>query len=219
MKKHTILSELGIFFAVFFLFIAYPLGIQFYYDVKPGFVEWNFPWSQMIHSLVCILLLLFYYEKKNSRPLALVLKVFPVIMTFGLLFCVSLFCRAISMMISDPDLINGEINKPDTFIEWIFCIFTFLFAAFNEEVIYRFYFADKLNQILSIKIQWRGIGIVCEVLCCVLFALAHFYLGWISVANAALAHIILRLCYKKSGMLWPCIISHLFYNIISMILL
>ena len=123
------------------------------------------------------------------------------------------------MMISDPDLINGEINKPDTFIEWIFCIFTFLFAAFNEEVIYRFYFADKLNQILSIKIQWRGIGVVCEVLCCVLFALAHFYLGWISVANAALAHIILRLCYKKSGMLWPCIISHLLYNIISMILL
>lgn len=218
MKKHTILSEIVIFLTIFFLFIALPLGIQFKNSLSPDFSEWSFPLAQMAMSFVCVLLLLFYYEKKNTTA-PIILKVFPVIMTFGLLFCVSLLCKALSLVVNQDSNIAAVVVKPQSFVQWLFCILTFLFAAFNEEVIYRFYFSDKLNQLLSMKIKWRWIWILCEVAGCALFAFAHFYLGWISVLNAALAHIILRVCYKKSGRLWPCVASHFIYNIVSLILL
>ena len=218
MKKHTLLSEIVIFLAIFFLFIVLPLGIQFINTTATDFSEWSFPLSQMIMSFICFFLLYFYYEKeKDASPI--ILKAFPVIMTFGLLFCVSLLCKALSLLVTEEDSISALAVKPKSFVQWLFCILTFLFSAFNEEVIYRFYFSDKLNQLLSLKIKWPWLWIFCEVIGCALFAFGHFYLGWISVLNAALAHIILRVSYKKNGRLWPCVTSHFIYNIISLILL
>lgn len=111
------------------------------------------------------------------------------------------------------------VTKPASFVQWIFCILTFAFAAFNEEVVYRFYLADKLFQLLSVKLKWKLLRLICELFVLLCFAFAHLYLGWISILNAALAHIILRLCYIKNERLWPCVTAHFLYNVISLILL
>ena len=90
---------------------------------------------------------------------------------------------------------------------------------FNEEVIYRFYLSDKLYQLLSIKFHRKFIRWFCEILALICFAIAHIYLGWLAVLNAALAHIFLRRCYLKSGRLWQPVLAHCIYNIVSIIIL
>lgn len=224
MKKHTLLLEILLYFAIFFLFIAlsFVTGISTILNATENptaalsvFSEWKFPWYQMLLSCVCIFILVAFYEKSEKRSLIL----FPVIISFGLLFSVSLLCKALALAVSADSTMS--VVKPVGLVQWCFCLLTFLFASFNEEVIYRFYLSDKMYQLIT----WKKGGdklalrIICEALTLLFFAFAHLYLGWISVLNAALAHLVLRVCYKKFGKLWPCVAAHFLYNVISLILL
>lgn len=221
MKKHSLVIESITFFAIFFLFIVSSFISAVYAFNSSSFASgvfktWSFPWQLLIMSVFCTVVLLIFYEKSSKRTLIL----FPVIMTFGLLFCVSLLCKSIAAFAGDSGAdASLMVAKPEGVAQWIFCILTFAFAAFNEEVIYRFYLADKMYQLLSARLQWKILRTLCEVFTLLCFAFAHLYLGWISVLNAALAHIILRLCYRKNEKLWPCVVSHFLYNMISLILL
>ena len=200
-------------------------------NVKSLFEGWSFPWYQILLAIIGALILFFYYEKNESssdeKPVKLAaasdaiwkrLVVFPVVFTFGMLFAVSLFCRFISEV---TGLFDGEIlvTKPAGFLQWSFCLINFLCAAFYEEVLYRFYFTDKLYDLIRKKLRWQWFIWICEAAGLAVFAFAHLYMGWISVLNAALAHVFLRLCYKKNGHLWPCVAAHFLYNVISLILL
>ena len=222
MKKHTLLSDLAVFLLIIFLFIVPPFFAAAVSPAKPLFSGWNFPWYQLLLALMGFILLFFYYEFTQKRTLI----VFPILFTFGMLFAVSLFCRFLSEM---SGLIDGEfiLSKPSGALQWFFCLVNFFFAAFYEEVLYRFYFVDELFCLITSlpanlaarKKILPFIWILCEILALVCFAFAHLYMGWISVLNAALAHVFLRLCYKKTGKLWPCVASHFIYNVISLILL
>ncbi len=214
MKKHTLLSDLAVFLLIIFLFIVPPFFAAAISSARPLFSVWSFPWYQLILSFLSGLLLLFYYEKSGR----LSLNVFPVLFTFGMLFTVSLFCRFLSE-ITGSYAADIEVAKPGSSTQWIFCLLNFLCAAFYEEVLYRFYFIDELFLLITRKRNWRGSLLLCEAAGLLCFAFAHIYLGWISVLNAALAHVFLRLCFKKFGKLWPCVLSHFIYNVISLILL
>ena len=159
-------------------------------------------------------LYVFYYEKKQAALL-----VFPVIMTTCLLFCSALLINFFSIVF--PQFHDSEFNValPESFSGWIFCILNFACAAVYEEVLYRFYFIDQLQELLSKGIGWKYLWLVCEVLGCAVFALAHLYLGLFPVINAVFGHVILRVCYKKCGNIWAGVTAHFLYNVISLILL
>ena len=214
MKKHTLLSDIAVFLLIIFLFIVPPFFTAFVSDSKTLFSLWGFPWYQILLALLSGVLLFFYYEKNDRRTLI----IFPVLFTFGMLFSISLFCRFLAEVtgMSDGDII---VSKPEGVLQWLFCLINFFCAAFYEEVLYRFYFIDELFGLVTRKKVWRLSWLLCEVLGLLCFAFAHLYMGWISVLNAALAHVLLRLCYKKFGKLWPCVASHFIYNVISLILL
>ncbi len=214
MKKHTLLSDLAVFLLIIFLFIVPPFFAVSVSAARPLFAGWSFPWYQLLLAFIGSGLLFFYYEKSGRSTL----RVFPVLFTFGMLFAVSLFCRFLSEItgITDAELL---VTKPDGALQWIFCLLNFLCAAFYEEVLYRFYFIDELEALITRKKEWRGSRLLSEAAGLLCFAFAHLYLGWISVLNAALAHIFLRLCYKKFAKLWPCVAAHFIYNVISLILL
>ena len=220
MKKHTLLSDIAVFLLIFFLFIVPPFFTSVNVTDELLFKSWGFPWYQILLGIFSCGLLYFYYQKNESGILTVwnKLNVFPVVFTFGMLFAVSLFCRFLSEVTGFSD---GEflVVKPAGVLQWIFCLINFLCAAFYEEVLYRFYFTDKLKGLIGLKVKWRVLPVLCEIAGLLCFAFAHFYMGWISVLNAALAHLILRLCYKKSGRLWPCVAAHFIYNVISLILL
>lgn len=218
MKKHTLSLEIIVFFIIFILFIV----SSFVFKPESGVLfTWNFPLQQIFISAFCTVVLMLFYEKSDSANSAnKIFVLFPFIMGFGLLFCISLFCKALSVFL-DNKVQTADIlfTKPQNNLQWFFCIITFLLSAFNEEVIYRFYLSDKLKQLLSEKISFKFLGAICELFTLTCFALAHIYLGWISVLNAALAHIVLRVIFIKYKKLWPCVASHFLYNIVSLILL
>ncbi len=226
MKKHTLLSDIAVFLLIFFLFIVPPFIASVPSIDRPLFNSWGFPWYQILLTAFGGVLLYFYYQKNQADSDGVVtaatvwqkLIIFPVVFTFGMLFAISLFCRFLS---EATGFYDGEllVVKPSGIVQWLFCLINFLCAAFYEEVLYRFYFSDELFILFTRKKQWRGSRVLCEVLGLLCFAFAHLYMGWISVLNAALAHLILRLCYKKTCRLWPCVAAHFVYNVISLILL
>lgn len=216
MKKHTLLSDTAVFLLIVFLFIVPPFFAESVSPAKPLFSGWTFPWYQLVLAFLGLLILFFYYEKSSRRTLI----VFPVLFTFGMLFSVSLFCRFLSEIFIMNDGLSPElVLKPEGFLQWIFCLIHFFCAAFYEEVLYRFYFSDALYGLITRKKSFCLAWILCEAAGLLCFAFAHLYLGWISVLNAALAHVFLRLCYKRTGKIWPCVASHFIYNVISLILL
>ncbi|UKI54528.1 MAG: CPBP family intramembrane metalloprotease [Treponema succinifaciens] len=64
-------------------------------------------------------------------------------------------------------------------------------GAFFEEAVYRQFVPETLNSLFK---KWK---IPVEIFSVVIFALAHRYLGWISVFNAAFCGAVLRLCRIK----------------------
>ncbi|MCR5188362.1 MAG: CPBP family intramembrane metalloprotease [Treponema sp.] len=215
MKKHSLLSDIVIFSVIFLLLIVPPFFTTKIPVSSTIFSAWTFPFHQLIFALIALLLYFFYYEKKEKK-----LPFFPLIMTTSLLFCFALFIKFFSVILVTNN-VSEEVNVilPDSVTGWCFCLLNFAFAAFYEEVLYRFYFADQLQELLSYKIKGKYLWLVCEILACLAFAFAHFYLGIFSVINAILGHVILRLCYKKSGSIWTGFLAHFIYNVISLILL
>ena len=177
------------------------------------FFSWNFPWQSLSLCIFAIVLYLLSNKKLNFHFVDLL----PSISCFCLLFMMALIFKAISIFSKSSSGLN--VNKPDTFVHWIFCILGFIFAAFYEEVIYRFYFTDFLLKLVNGKFNNTFVTVFCELTGVLVFAFAHFYLGWFSVINAAFAHLILRSAYKKTKSIWTSFLAHFFYNIISLILL
>ena len=222
MKIHSLFTESFIFLIILSFFILPPVitsttGLVLS-DIQ--ITQWTFPFNQFTMALFASLILLFYSKLKNIKKNILGFRIF---LTTGLLFTSYFFLNFLSLVIPSVDSHKYiQFSKPATFITWLFCILNFLFSAFYEEVIYRFYFTDTLISILTQINDFfkkKTFKIICEIIGCILFALAHKYLGFFAILNAAIAHFILRFSYKKANSIIPGVIAHFSYNMISLILL
>ena len=102
-----------------------------------------------------------------------------------------------------------------------------MFAAFFEEVIYRFYIPFGIknflfrkvfdeNQSKSYTIFEKSILLFIEIVTMLIFSFSHKYLGIFSVVNAAVAHLVLRFSFIRSKSLIPSTLAHFFYNFVSL---
>ena len=219
MKKHSFIVEITIFLLIFIFFAIPPLFYPLNNDFNVTF-SWIFPWRNLILCLFSVIIYILYNDNSFSF-----IKLLPVVFTLGLLFFCSLIFKAIDVLLVKTES-KIQVDLPQNFIEWLFCILGFLFSAFYEEVLYRFYLCESLIKFVDLRASTKKstvstfrIKIVCEIVIALLFAFAHLYLGWLSVINALAAHIILRITYKKSKGIWAGFIAHFIYNIISLILL
>lgn len=226
MKINCFIFEILVFCAVF-LFLALPPCFSFLGNVSEVFVNWDFPFQAAIYFGISIIVaLLFNFFKKNDEkeieskqktPLYFSLKyIFPFIFCLCLLFVSSMIFLFISCLLPET---NQGINlyMPDSFIKWVFCILDFFLAAFFEEIIYRYYLTDGFVHLF--RHPNKVLIIFAEFFTLVVFSFGHFYMGWLSVLNAAVGHIILRGTYKYSKSILPGFIAHFTYNMISLILL
>lgn len=223
MKNHSLIVEIILFCFIFCFFILSPFFLFLFNNEINNEIsnifEWTFPFQQILYALFSFCLFKYYNKQKQK----VFLLRFPVILTVCLLFCSSLFMKFISEIINQNTLI-GKVVIPNSLYKWACCLITFFCSAFFEEVIYRFYFPEILHHFLTkinikkIFVQ-KMIYILVELLGCLVFAYAHYYLGLLSVVNAFICHIILRFCYKKNYVLWPCFTAHFIYNVISLIVL
>lgn len=213
MKNHSFRVQILIFSSILLLFIVPSFLTPALSENTTLFLQWNFPLQQLIYGIIGGII--FYFFKEPYKKIYFLR--FPVLLTIGLLLCSSLVMKFLSEVTGSIN--DYEVSLPVNVLQWIFCLLTFLFAAFFEEVIYRFYFIDALHLLLARKFTRKFIPLLCEAVGCLIFAFAHLYLGWLSVLNAVFGHIILRACYKKNQCLWPGVTAHFVYNIISLILL
>lgn len=214
MKRHSFALEIIIFSVILIFFIVPPFFVQKLTVDSTLFTDWSFPWAQFTLALLSAVLCYFFYEQKKAW-----LIIFPALFSVCLLFCNALVLKFAASILLSPDAEGVLVELPDDFTSWLFCILNFMFAAFYEETLYRMYFTDALKNLLERKVNWKYLGLICEVLGCAVFAFAHLYLGVFAVINAAVAHVILRWCFKKSGNIWCGFAAHFIYNVISLILL
>lgn len=228
MKKNTsFLLDFFIFLVILCFFLIPPFFSPQISENNSPFLQWHFPFQQMIYAFLSCFLY-FYYQKrnqKNDENKANRFFRFPLIFTFSVLFFFQLIFKFISIFHNEfsqnQNIINPQVIVllPDSFISWVFCILNFLFSAFFEEVIYRFYTPEILKYLLNKIKSEKFIYILSEGFALVLFSISHYYLGFLSVFNAMIAHIILRICFNKSESIFPGFLAHFIYNIISLILL
>lgn len=236
------------FLVLVFLFLIFP-PLTVSEGQAGVFLKWTFPFRQMILCFSCVLILLLYKkmfpddelkdetkaehktckqpieEKKDNQERKKSVKVKTVMLssyflfTFGLLWIFQVFFQILSKVFGKT--IQQEILKPHGF-EWIFCVLNFLFSAASEEILYRFIFPECLcyfSNLLKNERRKKISVIISEIVPALVFAFSHRYLGIFAVFNAFFAHIVLRLCFKKTGKIYICIASHFLYNFLSLVFL
>ena len=218
MKVHSHLQEIIIFSLIILFCIIPPFFVTSESLSQDAFSVWNFP-LQKTFFFVFSLSLYFYYDNKQISTLSKKQFFFTFFITLILLFANSFFTELISQLFIKTKNDFFQIQKPSDFKSILFCILNFLFSAFYEETIYRFYLSKALNRFCEKMQNNKNKFLICEGIPCVCFAFAHLYLGIFSVINAVIAHVILRGCYKKTNSIFVNTLVHSLYNITELFLL
>ena len=216
MKQKSILYEIIIFSLIFIFLIIPPLLTTKVSDYNLIF-NWNFPWQQAGFCIFAVVL--YILSRKMFEPQRKFF--YPSMLCLALLIFSAIIIKLISSKIGSQAGIPGKIYLPDTAFEGVCCFLFFVFGSVYEEMIYRFYFIDALKRLLSYTKMPDGklMFFITEGLGLLVFAFGHLYLGILAVINAAIAHCVLRILYKKTGLIWNGVLIHFVYNIISLILL
>lgn len=207
MKKRYILAE----FLVVFVFLLIP---PIFAD-KGAYLSEEFSFSVLAEFFIAaILQFQFKIENKcekksaNEKFILLVNSLKWGALTLGFLMlifaAVHAFCFAFKISSAQTEIL---LKNPENFSSWIFLIFTLAAGAFFEEAVYRQFVPETLNSLLG---KWK---IPVEIFSVLIFALAHRYLGWISVCNAAFCGAVLRLCRIKTDSIVPSFAAHFIYNL------
>lgn len=93
---------------------------------------------------------------------------------------------------------------------WICMAASLAAGAFFEEVLYRQYLPETVKELAGSGRKAAVWG--AELISAAAFALAHRYLGWIAVFNAALCGASLRICREKTGSVYAGAAAHFVYN-------
>lgn len=214
MKRQSLIFEIIIFLLILIFLIIPPFFNSKITDITTLF-KWSFPYRQ---TGLCIFVCVLYFlssklnEQDNKKKIF-----YPSLIALSLM----LFTALIIKLITKNTFRTMKDILPQSGSEWAFCLLTFAFSAIYEEILYRFYFSDALKHLVThfTSSNEKLIFWLCETAGLLVFAFAHFYLGVCAVINALVAHVVLRFLYKKTNLIWNCILIHFIYNIISLILL
>ena len=233
MKKNYIFFE----FPIVFIFLILPPILQ----VESNSQVWNkgFYMGAIIQLFIALFLdFQHYYTVKNLKcleenktlrfkTLVTVLKWWPL--TFGLLMLIYAFFLTLSILF--PSVFSSsafisysfldEKSKSIYFFKILFILFSFISAAYYEEVLYRQFFPNSLFFLgdFFLKKKNKVLQFLAESICLVFFALAHRYLGFAAVLNAGLCGLVLRICTIKTKSVYTGTLAHCLYNILLFLVL
>ncbi len=217
MKLHTPRFRILIFFLMTLIPVLLPL---FMIQGTLSYTEWKFPFQQLYLALFAVIIITqnpelpiskTKDEENQKKNKGFLYKVTFFICVFAALTVISFTMQKLGNLIVKKSSV--DFLRPSDPKAFAFCSLNFLLSAFYEESIYRFFLPEALLFLTSEVQDQKMMNINCEIIACTLFALGHVYLGVLSVINAAIAYIILRICYKKTGSLVPGIAAHFLYNL------
>lgn len=225
---------------IFFIMTLVPVLMPlFIIPESPAFTEWTFPYQRVYLAMLGFILIILNPELRKAelhkieneenktsgntenespkKSLGFIKKFLFAAVTFLVLFLISFILQKIGNLISHKPL--SPVIKPSDPQTWFYCILNFLLSAFYEESLYRFFIPEALIFLTRNFKDKKMIQTDCEIISCMLFALGHVYLGFLSVINAALAYVVLRICFKKTNSLVPGTLSHFAYNLFQLMLM
>lgn len=219
MKKHSQVVQILIFLLLMCFVIPPLFNTSVNLNSLP-FQEWTFPITQFCFGIIFLIIYIFeLYSSEQDKINALPLRAKSIYISFTILFTISLlFFNALVFKYLSFVIPSGAkdipIVKPSIFLEYVFCLINFICSAIFEEVLYRAWLPELILSFFKIDDKKKIFNWIIELLVTLLFAFAHLYAGWLSVANAIFAHIILRTIYIKTGNLYSNMISHSIYNVL-----
>ena len=227
MKKNVFLA---VFLYVLLFLVIAPIVFQFFGERREAVVAY-YPFVVFLNGGIAFLIYYFalkgrIFEKhvlREKKPFFVYSSC--VLVCFGSLCLSSVIFESASYFFR----IGGGIQKvifPSSFLGWINFFFGVIFAAFFEEVIYRFYLPRTFREILQKRLTGKKkasekmfdnqrLSVFCEGLALLLFGLGHIYLGILGFLNALVCGAALRLCMIKTKSLWMTFGIHAVYNFLS----
>lgn len=219
MKKHYFFFEIALNLLIFFLWIlpnvfSRPSNLT-------AFSKWSFPLNNLIFLILAFLIS--FVEIKNNEDSFKNLfkinklpgKILTTLVSLLLLFLIETGLQfiAVKVQYQRPE---AKVKIPEDMLEFCFCSLTFFFAAFFEELIFRFYEPYSLEKISLLLLKNNQKKWISELVTALLFSVCHFYLGIFATINAFAAHFVLRYCFKKTSSIIFPLAAHFFYNLLSL---
>lgn len=203
----------------FFILVLFPVLLPvFTFSNSSPFVSWSFPFQALFLACFAFILVIAnpeLNENHKSEKIGFIRKLIFAVCAFIVLNVTAFIMQKIGSLFSQTQ--NIEIIMPAGYREWTFCLLNFLFSAFYEEAVYRFFIPEALLYFTRNCKDKRMVEIDCEIFGMILFALGHIYLGILSVINAAIAYLVLRFCFRKTKSLIPGTAAHFFYNVLQFV--
>lgn len=214
-----------VFFYVLLFFVILPIGGQFLGERQEAVVAY-YPFLVFFNGVISFLIYFLalkgrIFEKPvEQKKMPFFVYSSCTLVCFGSLCLSSVIFESASYFFR----IGGGIQKvifPSSFLGWINFFFGVIFAAFFEEVIYRFYLPRAFREILGKKLSQNNqrLSVLCEGLSLLLFGLGHVYLGVLGFLNALVCGAVLRFCMIKTKSLWIPFGIHAIYNFLSFLIL
>ena len=216
-------------YVLLFLVIA-PIVFQFFGERQEAVVAY-YPFLVFFNGVISFLIYFLalkgrIFEKhvlREKKPFFVYSSC--ALVSFGILCLSSVIFESASYFFR----IGGGIQKvifPSSFFGWINFFFGVIFAAFFEEVIYRFYLPRAFREILQKRLTGKKkasekmfdnqrLSVFCEGLALLLFGLGHIYLGILGFLNALVCGAALRFCMIKTKSIWMTFGIHAVYNFLS----
>lgn len=157
-------------------------------------------------------------QSRKSRFADLIQKLSWSAITFGSLLLIFAAFQLLSFLVPSIQNSNGvqSMSLPRNIGEWLLCVCMLAVGSYYEEMLYRLFMPEMLLHLMPDK---KGMRVCIEIVCVVLFGMAHRYLGWAGVANAVLCGASLRLCYVKTGSIYTGTAVHFSYNLMMYLLM
>ena len=208
-------------------FVIPPVVVQFFSERQEVLLA-RYPFLVFFNGGISFLIYIFairgrlFEEPVELQKLPFFIYSSNALITFGFLCLSSVIFESISYFFK----IDGGIQKiifPSSFFGWVNFFFGVIFAAFFEEVIYRFYLPRAFMEIFG-KLRIRSarnnlrLSVFSEGLSLLLFAMGHLYLGLLGFLNALVCGVALRFCMIKTKSLWISFGIHVVYNFLSFLL-
>lgn len=215
-----------------FIFVAFFLIAPPLFNAPKNEIILDFSKGYSVSTYAVFLVSIFifteriYADKKNSKTSDLIAKKSSFIekisvgtVCLGAIFIVSAIFQLFALLENKNSFNSQKIVFPENFFYFANFLLGTFFAAFSEEVIYRFYFPFALKE--NVKNLSRGklnsenskaLNLFFEFLSVCVFALSHRYLGILAVLNAFFSGLILRFCMIKTKSVFVPFLIHSIYN-------
>lgn len=149
-------------------------------------------------------------ENKFSRTISF-MKWWPICLGLTMLSQAALTGVSILFKINSRQI----MIFPSSAVQWFIYFINLAIGVIYEETVYRLFLPDNMVNFISGK---KNMWIPAEILCVLVFALSHRYLGGLAVVNAAVCGAILRFTKIKSKSIVSPAFAHLIYNILQSIM-